>query len=92
MDTPKKSDYHYLSHIYLKIPLKNVVYEKISQKTQITDLDLIKELNKEGWNVSMINLNKVLLNLEILGLIFVRWIGKDSRRIEVNNTKSEKNE
>tara|TARA_B100001013_G_C24366787_1_gene346555 strand:+ start:372 stop:602 length:231 start_codon:yes stop_codon:yes gene_type:complete len=76
----------------LKIPLKNVVYEKISQKTQITDLDLIKELNKEGWNVSMINLNKVLLNLEILGLIFVRWIGKDSRRIEVNNTKSEKNE
>jgi|TARA_B100001750_G_scaffold192899_1_gene163813 hypothetical protein len=76
----------------LRIPLKNVVYEKISQKTQITDLDLIKELNKEGWNVSMINLNKVLLNLEILGLIFVRWIGKDSRRIEVNNTKSEKNE
>jgi len=76
----------------LKIPLKNVVYEKISQKTQITDLDLIKELNKEGWNISMINLNKVLLNLEILGLIFVRWIGKDSRRIEVNNTKSEKNE
>lgn len=76
----------------MKIPLKNVVYEKISQKTQITDLDLIKELNKEGWNISMINLNKVLLNLEILGLIFVRWIGKDSRRIEVNNTKSEKNE
>ena len=76
----------------MRIPLKNVVYEKISQKTQITDLDLIKELNKEGWNVSMINLNKVLLNLEILGLIFVRWIGKDSRRIEVINTKSEKNE
>ena len=76
----------------MRIPLKNVVYEKISQKTQITDLDLIKELNKEGWNISMINLNKVLLNLEILGLIFVRWIGKDSRRIEVNNTKSEKNE
>ena len=76
----------------MRIPLKNEVYEKISQKTQITDLDLIKELNKEGWNISMINLNKVLLNLEILGLIFVRWIGKDSRRIEVNNTKSEKNE
>ena len=56
----------------MRIPLKNVVYEKISQKTQITDLDLIKELNKEGWNISMINLNKVLLNLEILGLIFVR--------------------
>ena len=73
----------------MKIPLKNIVYEKVSQKNQITDVDLIKELNKEGWNVSMINLNKVLLNLEILGLIFVRWIGKDSRRIEVNNIKSE---
>ena len=73
----------------MKIPLKNIVYEKVSQKNQITDVDLIKELNKEGWNVSMINLNKVLLNLEILGLIFVRWIGKDSRRIEANNIKSE---
>ena len=76
----------------MKIPLKNVVYEKISQKTQITDLDLIKELNKEGWNISMINLNKVLLNLEILGLIFVRWVGKDSRRIEINNIKTETDE
>tara|TARA_B100000749_G_C18400537_1_gene454525 strand:- start:163 stop:402 length:240 start_codon:yes stop_codon:yes gene_type:complete len=76
----------------LRIPLKNVVYEKISQKNQITDVDLIKELKKEGWDISMTNLNKVLLNLEILGLIFVRWIGKDSRRIERNNIKSETDE
>ncbi len=76
----------------MRIPLKNVVYEKISQKNQITDVDLIKELKKEGWDISMTNLNKVLLNLEILGLIFVRWIGKDSRRIERNNIKSETDE
>ena len=42
------------------------------------------------------NIEEALKQLEntksILGLIFVRWIGKDSRRIEVNNTKSEKNE
>ena len=76
----------------MRIPLKNAVYEKVSQKNQVTDVDLIKELNKEGWNISMINLNKVLLNLEILGLIFVRWVGKDSRRIEINNIKTETDE
>jgi hypothetical protein len=32
---------------------------------------------------SVNELNKVLLHLEILGLVSIRWIAKEKRRIEV---------
>ncbi len=63
--------------------LKNYVYEKIKQAKNITDTDLLNELVKSGFDVNMLTLNKVLLKLEILGLISVSWAGKDKRRIEV---------
>lgn len=62
---------------------KNVVYEKIKQAKNITDVDLLNDLSKSGFDVTMSMLNKVLLKLEILGLISVSWVGKDKRRIEV---------
>ena len=66
-------------------PLKNQIYEKISLERQIVDVTLLNDLNKEGWNISMKDLNKALLHLEIMGLIVVSWIGKDKRRIEPRN-------
>ncbi len=66
----------------MKPPLKNVVYEKIKQAKNLTDVDLLNDLNKSGFDVTMSTLNKVLLKLEILGLISVTWVGKDKRRIE----------
>jgi len=59
------------------------VYERVKQAKNMVDTDLLVELNKNGWDVSMRDLNKVLLQLEILGLVTVRWMGKDKRRIEV---------
>ncbi len=67
----------------MRYPLKNYVYERVKQAKNIADTDLLVELNKNGWDVSMRDLNKVLLQLEILGLVTVRWMGKDKRRIEV---------
>ena len=67
----------------LRYPLKNYVYERLKQTKNIADTDLLVELNKNGWDVSMRDLNKVLLQLEILGLVTVRWMGKEKRRIEV---------
>jgi len=66
----------------LKPPLKNVVYEKIKQAKNITDVDLLNDLNKSGFDVTMSTLNRILLKLEILGLISVTWLSKDKRRIE----------
>jgi hypothetical protein len=39
-------------------------------------------LNKDTISVNEADLNKILLDLEIYGLIKVGWITKDKRRIE----------
>ena len=64
------------------IPLKNAVYDKIKMEKNIIDIDLINELKKSGREVTMNDLNTVLMRLEIRGLISVRWVTKDKRRIE----------
>ncbi|MGA9168835.1 MAG: hypothetical protein WCF03_17150 [Nitrososphaeraceae archaeon] len=65
-------------------PIRNVVYEKIKQVGNITDSDLTNTLRKDN-NIllSEADFNKVLLDLEIYGLIRVTWITKAKRRIEV---------
>ncbi|MCS7115954.1 MAG: hypothetical protein RMJ31_02660 [Nitrososphaerota archaeon] len=67
----------------LKYPLKVLVYETLKQRKVITDQDLLNEINKNGGNIQMRELNKALLHLEIIGLINVKWVGKDKRRIEI---------
>jgi hypothetical protein len=65
-------------------PIRNVVYEKIKQAGNITDSDLTNTLRKDN-NIllSEADFNKVLLDLEIYGLIRVTWITKAKKRIEV---------
>lgn len=46
------------------------------------DVDLLNELKKEDPNITMKDVNKALLGLEIIGLVSVRWVRKDARRIE----------
>jgi hypothetical protein len=67
----------------MAIPLRNKVYDKIKEANSIIDVDLFKILLKEGYVLPEDKFNKILLDLEILGLITVVWITKDERRIEV---------
>jgi hypothetical protein len=67
----------------MKYPLRNIVYDKMKQDNVSTDKDLLAELQRDGEDVSMRDLNKVLMQLEILGLITLRWQTKDRRRIEL---------
>ena len=67
---------------YLKYPLKNIIYEKLLQEDNIFDKDLLSDLGKTNYELSMQDLNNTLLHMEIMGLITVRWVGKDKRRIE----------
>lgn len=62
--------------------LMNIVYGKVAAERNIHDVDLINELEKSGLKVRMGDLNIVLLQLEILGLLTVRWVSKEKRRIE----------
>lgn len=70
--------------------LRNKVYDKMKSLGHTTDEDLLEMLEKEGVEVTMKDLNKVLLHLEILNLISVRWMGKDKRRIEIATKEAEK--
>ncbi|QUC65047.1 hypothetical protein NsoK4_01885 [Nitrosopumilus sp. K4] len=73
----------------MTIPLKNVVLDKISESGSLTDSELYKALTKDDHIISEDKFNKILLDLEILGLIKVAWITKDDRRIEVFSVEEE---
>ena len=49
----------------------------------MTDTELIRALEKEDNSISWPDFNKILLELEIYGLIRVSWVTRDKRRIEV---------
>ena len=67
----------------MAIPLRNTIYDKIKEAGSLTDVELYKILVKEGYVLPEDKFNKLLLDLEILGLITVVWITKDERRIQV---------
>ena len=66
----------------MTIPLRNRVFDKIKEAGSLTDVELYKILTKEDEAIPEDKFNKLLLDLEILGLIKVSWITKDERRIE----------
>ena len=74
------------------IPLKNIAFDKIKESDSLTDGELSKKLSKEGFVLSEGKFNKLLLDLEIMGLIRVSWLTKDTRRIEAVKQQEEKDE
>ena len=67
----------------MAIPIRNTVFDKIKEVNRLTDVELFKSLVKDEHIIANDRFNKILLDLEILGLITVSWITKDERRIEV---------
>jgi arginine repressor len=67
----------------LKYPLRNLILEKIRETNTLTDSDLMNNLEREGIPITESDVNKILLDLEIFGLIRVNWVSKDKRRIEI---------
>ena len=66
--------------------------EKIKESGSITDKTLAKSLVKDGYNMSDHLFNKTLLDMEIMGLVNVNWLTKDTRRIEIIAAKEEEDE
>ena len=73
----------------MTIPIRNHVLEIIKQKENYTDKELEKALTKDGTVITEGKFNKVLLDLEIMGLINVAWVTKDNRRIQAVTEKVE---
>ena len=76
----------------MTIPIRNHVLETIKQKENFTDKELEKLLAKDGTVITESEFNKVLLDLEIMGLISVSWVTKDNRRVEAITEKIENDE
>ena len=67
----------------MTIKYKNIILEKIKNDGSLTDKSLSKSLAKDGYLISDDLFNKTLLDLEIMGLVHVSWITKNTRRIEI---------
>jgi hypothetical protein len=76
----------------MAVPLRNTIYEKIKIAGSITDSDLSKALIKAGISIPEDEFNKILLNLEIYGMIKVTWLTKDERRIEISEKIEDEDE
>lgn len=73
----------------MRYPLRYAAFEWIKAKGSATDDDLLEALNKNGSKCSPAELDKVLMQLEILGLVTIRWVAKDKRRIEFQEKPAE---
>jgi hypothetical protein len=71
---------------------KDIIFGKVKEDSSLTDKTLIKSLKKEGHELTDDIFNKTLLDLEILGLINVSWIAKDTRKIEIASQYEDEDE
>jgi len=76
----------------LTVKYKNIVIDKIKELGSITDKTLAKKLIKDGYNISDDLFNKILLDMEIMGLVKVNWLTKDTRRIEIVSKQEEEDD
>ena len=76
----------------MTIKYKNIVIEKVKESGSITDKTLAKSLVKDGYHISDDLFNKTLLDMEIMGLVTVNWLSKDTRRIEIISIQTEEDE
>lgn len=78
--------------VKMTIPIKNKILEKIKESDSLTDKELSKLLVKNEIILPDSEFNKILLDLEIMGLITVTWMTKDTKRIEVISVTKEDEE
>ena len=78
--------------VKMAIQIRNKVLEKIKEKEGLTDKELTKILTKSDITLTENEFNQVLLDLEIMGLISVSWMTKDTKRIEVVTIKEEEDD
>ena len=76
----------------MTVKYKNILIDKIKELGSITDKTLAKRLVKDGYHLSDDLFNKILLDMEIMGLVRVNWLTKDTRRIEIVSKQEEEDD
>lgn len=57
------------------------MFEFVRDKKAATDDEILDFINKSD-SYSVHDLNKCLMDLEILGVVSIRWVAKEKRRVE----------
>jgi hypothetical protein len=78
--------------VKMNVLIKNQILEKVKQKEGLSDQELLKLLAKDDVEILEGQFNKALLDLEILGLITVSWLTKNTKSIELVKIKEEEDE
>ena len=76
----------------MTVKYKNIVIDKVKELGSITDKTLAKKLVKDGYHLSDDLFNKILLDVEIMGLVNVSWLTKDTRRIAIVSKQEEEDD
>ena len=76
----------------MTVKYKNIVIDKVKELGSITDKTLAKKLVKDGYQLSDDLFNKILLDMEIMGLVSVNWLTKDTRRIAIVSKQEEEDD
>ena len=76
----------------MTVKYKSIVIDKVKELGSITDKTLAKKIIKDGYHLSDDLFNKILLDMEIMGLINVSWLTKDTRRIVIVSKQEEEDD
>ncbi len=68
--------------------MKTVIVEVLKRKGAVSDDDLLSSLKETGFgDVSFGQLNKILLRLEVEGIVHVSSLARGKRRVELRERK-----
>jgi len=76
--------------IWSSTPLKNLIlYALVRNKGVMSDVELLRLLQKDYEDLSEVKLGQTLMQLEIPGIIYVSRITKNKNRIELTKEGQE---
>lgn len=64
-------------------PLDLTIIETLEKKGPVTDAELFDLLRDTHDNLGFATLNQTLMKLEIAGKVYVSWLTKGKRRVEL---------
>lgn len=78
--------------VWVESPYLNLVYDEIKKLTKngevpISEKEIISSLSRQGYDISPADLVKLLIKMEIMGLIFVSSSTKEERLIKLNKVE-----
>jgi len=69
-------------------PVHLAVVEILEKKDALTDIDLLHDIKDNFGEISMRELNRILMKLEISGIVRVSRLMKGKRRVELVTASS----